>query len=318
MSNIARKHHYIPQFYLRGFSDPALQNEQLHVIDKIERRYFVNIPRNVGFQTNFNRVNVPGKPIDSVEKLLAEIEGEVARVLKGIKENSTLPQKTDMEALIYFIALLYMHNPQIRNNLASIETTVIKQFMKGLFFNPERYESYRQQQHAAGKELPEYSVMKEFVESEDYDIRYGHGHHLRYELECLNNSVFPPLVQRKWVLLIAEDDASDFVCSDRPVALISIGDPPENPNHPYSIGVPGLGQKNTELTVSLSRRMALAAAFENHTCVATVDENVVAEINARTIHFAIKQIYCSNLDFKFLDDGLMKSGRDLFDKYDIR
>ena len=312
MSNIARKHHYIPQFYLRGFSDPTLQNEQLHVIDKVKKRYFVNIPRNVGFQTDFNRVNVPGKPIDAAEKLFAEIEGEVARVLKGIEEDSTLLQKTDMEVLIYFVALLYMHNPQIRNNLANIETTVFKQFMKGLFFNPERYESYRQQQRAAGKELPEYSVMKEFVESEDYDIRYGHGHHLRYELESINNSVFPLLVQRKWVLLIAEDDANDFVCSDRPVALISIGDPPENPNHPYSIGVPGLGMKNTELTVPLNRRMALAA-FENHTCITTVDENIVADINTRTMHFATRQIYCSGLNFKYFRDGQLKSGRDLVD-----
>ena len=32
MSNTARNHHYVPQFYLKGFSDPNLQNEQLHVI----------------------------------------------------------------------------------------------------------------------------------------------------------------------------------------------------------------------------------------------------------------------------------------------
>ena len=314
MSNIARKHHYIPQFYLRGFLDFNLKKEQFHVLDKIERRYFVTTPRNVGSETDFNRVNVPGKPIDEAEKLFAEIEGKVARVIKGIEENLTLPQKTDMEVLIYFVALLYMRNPQIRNNLANIETTVIKQIFRCLTSNRERYESQMQRVLPIDQQMPKYEEVKQFVEDEDFDIMFGHGHHLRYELEIIDNTVLPLLVQRKWVLLIAEDDVSDFVCSDRPVALISIGDPPENPNHPYNIGVPGLGMQNTELTVPLNRRMALAAAFENHTCVATVDEKVVAEINARTIHFAAKHIYCSNLDFKFLDNGVMKSGRDFIDE----
>ena len=312
MSNISRNHHYIPQCYLRGFLDPSLKKERFHVIDKNDRRHFVTTPRNVGSQRDFNRVNVPGKPIDEAEKLFAEIEGEVARVLKGIEENTTLPEDAnDMETLIYFVALFYMHNPQIRNNLENNETTVIKQVMKALLFRPERYESYRQQQKTAGKELSEYEAIKQFVESEDYDIKYGHGHHLRHELESIDNSVLPLLSQRKWFLLIAEEGASDFVCSDRPVALISIGDPPKNPDHPYSIGVPGLGMKNTKLTVPINRRIALAATFENDSCIATADEKTVALINARTIHFATRQIYCSNLDFKFLDNGVLKSGRDL-------
>lgn len=311
MSNTARNHHYVSQFYLRKFLDPNLQGEGLHVIDKINRRHFVSTPRRVAWERDFNRIDIPGQPIDEAEKLFAKIEGEVARVLKGIAENSTLPQKTDMEILIYFIALLYRRNPQIRSHIGNCETTVIKQMARALFFSPERYESYRQQQRAAGKELPEYETMKQFVESEDYDIGCGHGHHLKYELKTIDDAVFPLLSRRKWSLFIAEKGASDFVCSDRPVALISIGDPPENPDHPYNIGGPGLAHSNTELTIPLNRRMALVATFESDSYIATADEKIVANINARTIHSATRQIYCSNLDFKFLDDGNIKSGRDL-------
>ena len=314
MSNIARNHHYVPQFYLRGFSDSELQNGQLHVIDKVDRRHFVTTPRNVGSQRDFNRVNIPGKPIDEVEKTLAEMDTAVARVLRYIKENETLPTGGDLEILIYFVALLYMHNPRIRNNLTNIETTVIKQFTKALFFRPERYKSYRQQEKAAGKDLPEYETMKQFVESENYDIRYGHGHHLRYELEIIDNVVFPLLAQRKWSLFITEDGASDFICSDHPVALMSVGDPPINPDHPYNIGGPGLAQSDTELTVPLNHRMALFAIFKGPSYVRPVDEKIIANVNVRTIGSAAKQIYCSNLDFKFLDNEKMKSGRCLVDE----
>ena len=78
-------------------------------------------------ENDFNRVNIPGQPIDAAEKLFAEIDGEVDRVLKGVAENATLPEGTDMEILIYFAALLYRRNPQIRSNLERAKTTVIKQ-----------------------------------------------------------------------------------------------------------------------------------------------------------------------------------------------
>lgn len=311
MSNISRNHHYIPQCYLRGFLDPNMKKKQLHVIDKINRRHFVTTPRNIGSQRDFNRVNVPGKPIDEAEKMFAEIEGELARVLREIEKTGTLPKGPDMEVIIYFVAMLYRRNPQIRNHLANSETTVIKQFVKALFFRPESYESYRQQQHALGKELPEYETMKQFAESENYDIRYGHGHHLRYELESIDDVICPLLSQRKWSLFAAEKGASDFVCSDRPIALISIGDPPENPDHPYNFGSPGLAQSDTELTIPLNRRMALFATLDGSSYTGTVDEMTIAHINERTIRFATRQIYCSSLDFKFIDSGTIKSGRDL-------
>ena len=313
MSNTSRNHHYIPQCYLRGFLDPYLKKEQLHVIDKIDIRHFVTTPRNVGSQRDFNRVNVPGKPIDEAEKIFAEIEGKLAWVLKEIEETGTLPKGPSMKVLTYFVASLYRHNPQTRNHLANSETTVIKQIAKALFFRPERYESYRRQQREVGKELPEYETMKGFVESEDYDIRYGHGHHLRNELESIDNVVFPLLSQREWYLFIAEEGASGFVCSDHPIALISIGDPPENPDHPYNIEAPGLAQRYTELTLPLNRRMALFSTFETLPDVYTVDDTVIADVNIRTILSAARQIYCSNLDFKFLDNGVMRSGKELVD-----
>ena len=314
MNNVARNHHYVPQFYLRGFLDPDLKKEQLNVIDKVGRRRFPANPRKIAVKCDFNRVNILGQPIDQVEKIFAEMDGEVARVLKYVIENETLPTDADMKILIYFVALLYMHNPQIRSHLEDTETMVRKRFARVLLSRPELYEAYRQQQRTVGKELPKYEEMQQFVESENYDIRYGHGHHLRYELESIDNVVLPLLSQREWSLFIAEESASDFVCSDRPVALVSIGDPPKDPDHPYNFGGPGLAQSDTELTMPLNRRMVLFAVFGGSSYTGTVDEMTIACINKRTIDAAARQIYCSNLDFKFLDNGVIKSGRDLVDE----
>lgn len=310
MSNTSRNHHYIPQFYLKGFLDPNRPKEQLRVIDKIKKESFVTNPRNVGAKRDFNRVGIPGMPSDVVEKSLSDIEGEVARVLKCVEENATLPKGTDMDTLLYFIALLYGHNPQFRNNLSNFETTVIEQMLRLSLLSPDRYESWAQQERETDKEVPEYEEVKRFVEEENYDIQYRHGHHLRYELQS-TDTVLHLLRHRQWYLFITQEGASDFVCSDRPVALITIGDSPQNPDHPYNIGGPGLAQSNTELTMPLNRRMALFGAFNISSFVDTVGEKVIADVNDRTILSAAKQIYCSNLDFKFLDDEDIKNGRDL-------
>ena len=310
MSNISRNHHYIPQFYLRGFLDPSCSKEQLCVIDKIKRQHFATSPRNVGSQRDFNRVDIPGQPIDAVEKLFADIEREIARVLKYVEESATLPEDTDIDTLLYFVALLYGHNPQPRNNLSSFETRVIKQGLRLSLLGPEKYEFWAQQEREAGKEVVEYEEAKQFVEGGNFDIRYGHGHHLKYELQSIDQILFL-LGRRKWSLFIAEEDASDFVCSDRPVAFAWIEDPPQNPDHPYNIGGPGLAQSGTEMTIPLNRRMVLVGSFKIPSYVSTVGEKGIADVNDRIILSATKQIYCSNLDFKFLDGEDIKSGRNL-------
>ena len=92
-------------------STPTVQ-KQLCVIDKIERRHYVTSPRNV---LRLQSSDIPGKPIDEVEKLLAD-----ARV------HATLPKGTD----IYSILLLWSHT--FRNNLSGFETTLIKQMQARL------------------------------------------------------------------------------------------------------------------------------------------------------------------------------------------
>lgn len=314
MINPSRNHHYIPQIYLRGFLDSSLQKEQLHVIDRIERRHFISNPRNIGSQRDFNRVDIPGMPIDEAETgIFSPIDGRTGEVLKYITDNAALPIEEDMFALLCFVALLFNHNPQHRSNLVKTETEILKRALRLLVANREKYESQMQTVFGEGNGRITYEATKQFVEEEDFEIKYRHGHHLKYELGVISDVIVPLLFQRKWALLIAGVGVSDFVCSDRPVALITIGNPPQNRDHPYYIGGPGLAQTNTELSTPLNRNMALIGTLEGDSYVTTVDDRIVAEINTRTIHFAARQIYCSNLKFKFSENGELKSGRDLVD-----
>lgn len=306
MSDASRNHHYIPQFYLRGFSDASLPGEQLQVIDKTERRSFLTNPKR-----DFNQAEIPGLPADDAEKrIFGLIDREAAKALKYIIDNRKLPTGTEMRNLIYFVAVLAAQNPYIRDILINAETEFHKQRMRSLVSSREMYESASQGVRSSGPKVP-YEVAKQFVEGGHYTIKieFPHGYHMGHELNTIQEVVFPLFSRREWSLLISEEDTSNFVCSDRPVGLFEIINPPNQ--WPYSNTSTKPIVKDLELTMPLNLRMALHATFGDPSVIATASERDVAFINGRTIHAATRQIYCSHLDFKFLDNEEIKKGRDL-------
>jgi hypothetical protein len=74
-----RKHHFVPQFYLRGFTG---DNDQLFVVDRPSEKTFRTSPKNVAAERDFNRVDVEGLAPDAIEKALADFEGKVAPALE--------------------------------------------------------------------------------------------------------------------------------------------------------------------------------------------------------------------------------------------
>lgn len=311
MSDISRNHHYIPQFYLKGFLAPCDPKKQIHVIEKNVRRHFPTNPRNVGSQRDFNRVDIQGLPIDDAEKrVFALIDSEAETVLKYIAHNEMLPTDSKMATLIFFVALLAAHNPYIRKVLINAETELHKQRMRSLVSSREMYESEIQRVRPSGPKVP-YEVAKKFVEEERYTIKieFPHGYHMGHELKTIQEVVFPRFSRMRWSLLIAEEGASNFVCSDRPVVLFNIIDPPHLRQSSNTLTEPTV--TDTELTMPLNLRMAVNATFKDPSAIAIIDERTVAGINERTILAAERQIYCPHLDFKFLDGEEMKSGRNL-------
>ena len=323
MRNTARNHHFVPRFYLSGFSDLNLQNEQLHVIDKENRRHFVTTPRKIASQRDFNRINIQGYPMDAIERQLAQIEGRVATVLRSIAENATLPEEnTDIDYLIVFAAILAANNPQIRDRLIDRDRETFRQMMQSRVASRETYES--RLSDLGIEDQIGYEATRAFVESEHYTISIEDpfGYYLAWVFASLHNAVLPFFNVMRWTLLIAEESASDFICSDRPVFLFKIVDlmPYQQPR--YKVTQAGLLIPNEtvpsvhyELTMPLNPRMALYGTTpENCFPIEYGDQMTVACINKRTIDAATRQIYCSNLDFKFLDNEVMKSGWDLVDE----
>ena len=321
MANEPRRHHYVSQFYLKGFSD---SDERIHVIDVNDRRHFKTGSSNIAVQTDFNRINIEGYDRNEIERFLSGIEGKTAKVLKDIAHNESLPQNVgDTAILSIFVGILAANNPQVREKLRNIDQDLISQRMLEMVTNRETYASRLAEW---GVEDPiGYEAMKAFVECGNYTISLeeSNGYYLALVFQALDLVVFPMLDEMRWSLLIAEDNASDFITSDSPVILFrNITQVPDNlPRYiPTQSGLilptptPGL-HVDLDLTMSLNPRMAFYATEPNNPLpIERADRNAVALINKRIIDASTKQIYCANLDFEFLDNEQIQSGRNLIDE----
>ena len=76
----ARRHHYIPEFYLKGFAAPRKKVAQVTVFDRRSRAPFVAAISNVGVERDFNRIDAEGYTPDHVEKGMAEIRARTERM----------------------------------------------------------------------------------------------------------------------------------------------------------------------------------------------------------------------------------------------
>ena len=96
MSRQPRKHHYVPQFYLAGFTDNGIPEGRLHVLDKAKEKQWPSTAKDTGHQRDFHLVDLgPGVDPMGVEKKLAHMEGQQSAVLKRILEEEALPPDDD-------------------------------------------------------------------------------------------------------------------------------------------------------------------------------------------------------------------------------
>lgn len=121
-----KKQHYVPQFYLKNFSDESLQ---LYVLNKNQKKIYKSSVRDICSKNNLYEIKWQKKPTgqeafilkNSIENSLCEMEGRYANVLQKVISicsnenniNALILNKYEKEELAEFIANLYVRNPDI-------------------------------------------------------------------------------------------------------------------------------------------------------------------------------------------------------------
>ncbi|MCO8122597.1 DUF4238 domain-containing protein [Stieleria sp. TO1_6] len=282
------KHHYVPQFYLAGFTKADQKDSVFYVFDKVLRKTWESNPKATGFAKNFHRIeNAAGGDEMVIEKKLAIFEGKWASILKEVIEQQRLPEGEAFEELMMFVAFMAARVPNVRNAIATFMGDVHKSMIQIWCSTPEGRSSLRKTLGRSGENMSdaEFDDFVRYAKGGEYDITLEQTFYVKQIFE-IGIPLTELLKQRSWRLWSVARDAPDLICSDNPVVPSWIV-PPASMLIP-----PAFGMRNTIVSVPLHRRLALVGAFDEGLPEKVLDSEGVAAFNSVTSHHA-NQIFSS-------------------------
>jgi Protein of unknown function (DUF4238) len=197
---VARRHHYVPQFYLKGFAVARRKNHQMIVFDRESGRSFQAATKNVAVEIDFNRVEVEGHPPDAIEKAMSKFESEAAPALGRIIAAKSIRQEEDRSYLFNLIGLLAIRNPGQRERWRDFREQISKRVLDLATATPQRWASQVAQAQAAGHISKDanidYAKVWKMVVDDGYRIELSTEEHISKEMSSLD-TILPYIFNRK-------------------------------------------------------------------------------------------------------------------------
>jgi hypothetical protein len=290
-----RKHHYVPQFYLAGFTRSGTKEGELFVLDLKRQRRWTSSPANVAHQRDYYKIdNETEADPNGIERALAKVEGECGAVIQRIIESRALPDEQDFDVFLNFVAMMAARVPHIRNALNDSAGEVARKQAWYLLNTAAGHQEYREMLRAAGKEVSDADIeaTAKLLNEGAFTFNMDQTSNVNYMLR-IAGGILPLLSERKWTLWFAADGAPDLICSDVPVVLAwtkaNAGPLP-----------PAFVTPGTTLSIALNRRIVAISSFEGQISFDAMPAEAVAKINTLSVQIAT-QLYSADAEFIWQD-----------------
>ena len=112
-----KKHHIIPKFLLKGFTDSSgdlWECSLQHLCSSIKK------PAQVAHEMDFYSFDTIDGKSDAVEIHLSKVENKAAEIIAALRKTRDLPSIEQWEGLLYFLALQCFRTRSYRNYLVQI------------------------------------------------------------------------------------------------------------------------------------------------------------------------------------------------------
>ncbi len=131
---MSTRHHILPQFYLKGFTN---NDGKFAVYDceqkRIKKGY--HVPKSHFYIENRNTVEIFGQSSDFPEKVYAKIDSETSKIFKKIQGYKGVPKLSvyEMAGLQFFLSDLFWRNPINDEQYAnSLNTPFLRQLFRAV------------------------------------------------------------------------------------------------------------------------------------------------------------------------------------------
>jgi hypothetical protein len=269
MGNTASKrHHYLPRYYLKGFTD---SDNRFFVYDKEKERVFVSSPDAAFFENNLNTVTFPkGDLSDFLENMYTEIENQSWDSLDRIRESTCKTPIELLDKMHVFLFLLFLYW-RLPSNIAHVERLSEKAFIDGGEFDyfrlvnnsgqraPREVTEMLKNSQAFKKTFKQIIPFIPFYKDKDWAARL-----------------------ERWRFLYTGDDKSWYIVGDTPI-IVKVGSEHDFVNCLKEFMFPISG-KILLINIDKPLNRGLAPQF-------------VIEFNTAIIQQARRFVACQNKDF---------------------
>lgn len=210
--SIARRHHTVPQFYLRGFS----RDDQIATVELPGDRTFLQSVRKAASEIDFYSLEGHPDGQDAFEKVLSSIEGDAAQVLAKIEGGTWPLSEADRVALAYFVCLQVSRGPDQRRNMDYVWAQAAR--MEIGYGGRDKVSDWIVKN--GGPEVsPELAdeIWADATKSEGPALRVRPVEHIR-QIIRLSEELLPYVFGRPWTLVRFSSRA--LITSDCPVSLV--------------------------------------------------------------------------------------------------
>lgn len=281
-----RKHHYLPQFYLRHFSH---NGEQIYQIEKQSGRSFQANITNAGAIRDYHRLDHDGTDDQfELEKNLSKIEDVLSNALDRVLADRMLTGETK-GGLIQLLSLLRMRVPAVKERIDEHLQQVVRS--TGLMLERN------------GQFPPPPKGFEAALSMENLGIEIKNWAILEYMFQIAFDRDILELLSKMDATIIQAGDRQHFVTSDQPVAMYN---PRATSRDAYGVGIV---DTDTELSLPLSRKALLLLSWkQSEEGWRTAAAGEVEEFNRRSVIMASDYVFASDIDDSV--EGLVRSNAD--------
>jgi hypothetical protein len=299
-------HHYVPSFYLAGFTASGDESGDVYVLDQGRAEEWKSSPRKTARKRDFYAVDLgPHQDPSLMEQILGRLEGEFCSIVRDIIEHKRLPSDGDFDCFLNFVALMAVRIPRTRELTSAAIDRELKQRLRETLATPGGWKQFKHAVESKGTQIrdDEYEEYRRFAMGDDYHVNFDQTSHVQMMVKMID-SLLLALAARSWTLGVTSSDTPDLICSDVPVWLSATKS--ADLSRPVTLDCP-----DTLLTFPITRRLIALAHFERRPPVVGVNPRGVAAFNTMTATEAT-QLFAAGPDFTYLDhNGTIRSKADL-------
>jgi hypothetical protein len=281
-----RRHHYLPQFYLRNFAN-SKDRRNAWVYAKAGNIVHSATPRNLGIEKDYHTVTLADGTKDrhTIEETVAALENVAAPVVQKILRRASLTSE-DNEIFAVFAAQMFLRVPARRDNAGRMMSEMLKHSAQQLAGNKESFHTdYRRFQEETGDQSdldPE--ELRQYILGDDYVLTVNSSAALGLSFGAME-VVSTCFLRMQWAFLHRNGRFRLITC-DNPVFCC---DPTILPNTWHGVGLMNPG---VEVSFPLSPDVVAFASYHpKRRRVQHIGPEVVRRFNQQTIDSAYRYIF---------------------------